>query len=280
MAVVEPRNQRSEADPQLPLNDPLSEPLHDPLSEFAPERTPRRERLRQLEPPPRERLIEFEPDWRGPGESDRLTERAFASAPSVSHAAPPRAPKRRWFSGALMLGVGLVAGFAGGVAVVTEFGDDQIESVRSLMSNRVDADIPRAEVQPPPPPVADRPADDPIVPTAPATTPIVPATNDPQREANVARPEPAPLIAGQRASGGRVETSPVTTVTGLYVQSSPAGADVYLDERLVSTTPFQLSDIAPGRHTIRIDMQGYRPWSAPVSIERRALTKISAVLER
>ena len=272
MAVVEPRNQRYEADPQLPLNDPLSE--------FAPERTPRRERLRQLEPPPRERLIEFEPDWRVPGESDRLTERAFASAPSVSHAVPPRAPKRRWFSGALMLGVGLVAGFAGGVAVVTEFGDDQIESVRSLMSNRVDADIPSTEGQPPPPPVADRPADDPIVPTAPATTPIVPATNDPQREANVARPEPAPLIAGQRASGGRVETSPVTTVTGLYVQSSPAGADVYLDERLASTTPFQLSDIAPGRHTIRIDMQGYRPWSAPVSIERRALTKISAVLER
>ena len=181
-----------------------------------------------------------------------------------------------------MLGVGLVAGFAGGIAVVTEFGDDQIELVRSLISNRADSDIPRPEVQPPPPPVADRPADDPIIPTAPATTPSVPATNDPRRtaEANVARPEPAPLIAGRGAFGERVERIPVTTVTGLYVQSSPAGADVYLDERLVSTTPFQLSAIAPGRHTLRIDMQGYRPWSAPVSIEQGALTKISAVLER
>jgi hypothetical protein len=77
-----------------------------------------------------------------------------------------------------------------------------------------------------------------------------------------------------------VETVPVASVTGLYVQSSPAGADVFLDEKLVSTTPFQLSEIAPGRYTIRIDMQGYRSWSMPVTIEQGVRTKISAVLER
>jgi hypothetical protein len=71
-----------------------------------------------------------------------------------------------------------------------------------------------------------------------------------------------------------------STMTALYVQSSPAGANVYLDDRLVSTTPFQLSDMVPGRYTVRIDMQGYRTWSTPVSVQQGARATISAVLVR
>ena len=278
MGVVDPPNQLPEADPQLPLRDPLSARLHDPLSEFAPEPSARSERLLQLEPLPRERLIEFDPDWRGPGESDRRTEHAIAAAPSVPSG---REPKGRWLLATLMLGVGLVAGLAGGVAVVTKYGGSLNEPARSLTSPRVDSETPRAADQPPPP-VADRPAGAPAAPPASTDSPLAPAANDPQRmaEANVARQEPEPRILAERAPGERVETVPVATVTGLYVQSSPSGANVYLDDQLVSTTPFQLSDIATGRHTIRIDMQGYRSWSMPVTIEQGVLTKISAVLER
>ena len=108
------------------------------------------------------------------------------------------------------------------------------------------------------------------------------ATNDPPRtvEAQSVTPEPEPLATRQRAPVGRPERIPQSTLTGLYVQSSPSGADVYLDEKLVSTTPFQLSDIVPGRYTIRIDREGYRSWSAPVNIQSGARTTISAVLER
>jgi len=250
MAVVDPRN-------QLPVADPHPPPHHDPLREFASEPSP-----------PREHLIEFEPGWRGPEDSKRLTERApplgVVAAPSVSMATSRRS-RGRWFIGAVMLGAGLVVGFASGVALVTQSGGDQNVLVRS---------------QPPPPqPVADRPANDPMA-------PLAPATNDPRRttETHAATPEPEPPIAGRRASGKSAPGKPVEVIpspmTALYVQSRPAGAEVYLDDQLASTTPFQLSEIAPGRYTIRIDMQGYRPWSAPVSIESGARTQISAVLER
>jgi len=276
MAVVDPRNHLPDADPQRPLHGPLSEPLDDPLGEFASEPPPRRERRIEFasEPPPRreplleftweppppsEPLIEFAPEWRGPIASSRT-------------------PKGRWFIGVAMLAVGLLAGFAGGVALVTRYGGEQDASVRSLDLNRVDSETTGAVVQPSPPaPVVDRPATDPIAPA-----PVASATNDPPRtvEAQSVTPEPKPepLATRQRAPAGRPERIPQSTLTGLYVQSRPSGANVYLDDKLISTTPFQLSDIVPGRYTIRIDREGYRSWSAPVNIQRGARTNISAVL--
>ena len=247
MAVVDPRNHLPEADPQLPRHGPLSEPLDDPSGEFA------------SEPPPRrEPLIEFAPEWRGPIASSRT-------------------PKGRWFIGVAMLAVGLLAGFAGGVALVTRYGGEQDASVRSLDLNRVDSETTGAVVQPSPPaPVVDRPATDPIAPA-----PVASPTNDPSRTvaAQSVAPEPEPLATRQRVPAGRPERIPQSTLTGLYVQSRPSGANVYLDDKLISTTPFQLSDIVPGRYTIRIDREGYRSWSAPVNIQRGARTNISAALE-
>lgn len=282
MGVVDPPSHQPEIDPQLPLRGALDEELRDPLSEFAPEPAVRRERLLQFEPPPRERLIEFDPDWRGPGESDRLAEQAFAAARESS---PGRAPKGRWLLATVLLGVGLLAGFAGGVAVVTKYGGNLNQSARSVTPTRVESEIPRQAVPPMPPPVSGQPAAAPATTPASTGTPVTPATtpatNDPERtaETNVPRPEPGPRTMAQRTARERV-AAPVPTMTGLYVQSSPAGAEVYVDEKLVSTTPFQLSDIAPGRHIVRIELEGYRPWSMPVAIEPGARAKISAVLER
>ena len=285
MAVVDPRNQLPE-DPQVPSHDdPLTESWHDPLSEFAPEPPPRRERLLQFAwepPPPNERLIEFEPDWRGPGESNRLTERALPATASSLSFGSPRASNGRWFIGAIMLGVGLVAGFAGGIAVVNQFGGEQNESVRSALAlDRVDSAPPPTAVQTAPSqPLAQQPVDNP-------SAPIPAATNDPTppAEANAAMPAPKPPVTAPRvatvplASREPVETT-ASRVTALYVQSNPAGAEVYLDDKLVSTTPFQLSDIVPGQYTIRIEMQGYRTWSAPVNVEPGARATISAILGR
>jgi uncharacterized membrane protein len=206
-----------------------------------------------------------------------LTERTppiGTSAAQRSLFAPAAASKDRWLIGAVLLGVGLVVGFAGGVAVVTQSGAAQgvsVPSPISALSNRVIAELPRAEVQPPPVrPAPSRLTDEPIVRPrndAPLTTETVGATA-----------EPEPVTTGPRASLTPAEAVPDSPVAALYVQSNPAGAEVYLDDRLVSTTPFQLSDIAPGRHTIRIELEGYRTWSAQVNVEPGARRRISAAL--
>jgi hypothetical protein len=54
---------------------------------------------------------------------------------------------------------------------------------------------------------------------------------------------------------------------------------VYIDGQLISTTPFQLTDIAPGMHTVTVIQPGYREWSASVNIRPGAGTRISASLE-
>ena len=177
-----------------------------------------------------------------------------------------------------MLAVGLVAGFAGGVALVTQYGGDQDPSVRSLDVNRVDSE-----------PLARRfnrrllnqlLIDRPTIQLPPRQWPPRRMTHRGPSKRMPLTPEPKPLATGQRASVGRAEPIPQSTLTGLYVQSSPSGADVYLDDKLVSTTPFQLSDIMPGRTPSGSTGQGYRSWSAPVNIEPGARTNISAVLER
>jgi hypothetical protein len=99
-------------------------------------------------------------------------------------------------------------------------------------------------------------------------------------EADTNAPEPEPLIPRQTPSVAPVEAIQEGSAALLYVQSSPAGAEVYLDGQLVTTTPFQLSEITPGQHTIRIELQGYRTWSSLISVEPGARIRIAAALER
>ena len=64
----------------------------------------------------------------------------------------------------------------------------------------------------------------------------------------------------------------------LFVSSTPAGADVYLDDTLVWVTPLTLPDIPYGGHTITIRLDGFSEYSAPVQVNSRATTTVSAAL--
>jgi hypothetical protein len=204
----------------------------------------------------RDPVDEFASEGPGAAESHRLADRATLNG--VTRAMD------RWVIGVVMLAAGLVAGFAGGAAVVTQFRSAN-PPVLSVAGHRADPERPAGEIQGP----LSEPSDEAIV----RATNGPPSTTEQDAAAVPAR--------GQRKQDARalpVEAVPERSVAVLYVQSRPSGAQVYLDDQLVSTTPFQLSGITPGMHTVRIDLRGYPTWSSLVSVQRGARMRIAASL--
>jgi hypothetical protein len=66
----------------------------------------------------------------------------------------------------------------------------------------------------------------------------------------------------------------------LEVDSRPAGAQVWVDGRLVGTTPLQVSGVGAGSHEVRLELRGYRPWRTSVSVGRGARARVAASLEQ
>jgi PEGA domain-containing protein/protein tyrosine kinase len=65
----------------------------------------------------------------------------------------------------------------------------------------------------------------------------------------------------------------------LQVDSRPTGARVFVDGRLVGTTPLVLPDVTGGPHTVRLEMPGYRPWITTVTLSRGVRSRVGASLE-
>jgi len=86
-----------------------------------------------------------------------------------------------------------------------------------------------------------------------------------------------PLRAPAQPRGGNLLARPTTGT--LHVESRPAGAHVYLDGRLVTTTPFRMSRVPAGAHTVRMELQGYRPWSMTLNLIGGSRVRIGARLD-
>jgi hypothetical protein len=69
-------------------------------------------------------------------------------------------------------------------------------------------------------------------------------------------------------------------VGSLTVDSRPQGASVIVDGRRVGTTPMSLDDVRAGKHVIRIERDGYRIWTAGVSISAVERNRVTASLEK
>jgi hypothetical protein len=70
-----------------------------------------------------------------------------------------------------------------------------------------------------------------------------------------------------------------TLTTQLKVESRPTNARVFVDGRLIGTTPLALEQIEAGEHNIRLELDGYRSWSAVVQIVEGKGTRVGASLE-
>lgn len=109
-------------------------------------------------------------------------------------------------------------------------------------------------------------------------------TRTPAGSADVsAAPQPAnrePAAPPPSAPGAPRE--PVVTLkTGsLIVTSRPMGAHVSFDGRVIGDTPIIVTDVTPGEHRIelRLDGNGYQPWSSSVVVPAGREEKLLAVL--
>jgi serine/threonine-protein kinase len=98
------------------------------------------------------------------------------------------------------------------------------------------------------------------------------------------RPARSMTVTLARASAAAPPQAPVGSAGhftgGLMVESRPAGANVFVDNHMVGTTPVSLKDVTAGSHAIRLEHDGYRRWSASVRIVASEQNRVTASLER
>jgi len=113
----------------------------------------------------------------------------------------------------------------------------------------------------------------------------------------ITRQRPAQLITatlarqGQPAAAARPATQTATRTPApapappvgrgaLTVDSRPVGARVFLDGRLIGTTPLASTPIDAGDHAIRLEHDGYKNWTGAVRINASEQARVTASLER
>lgn len=66
----------------------------------------------------------------------------------------------------------------------------------------------------------------------------------------------------------------------LVVASDPLGAAVFLDRRLVGTTPLRKPRLSAGSHAVWVERAGYERWTAAILVPADKLTEVSVRLRR
>jgi hypothetical protein len=77
----------------------------------------------------------------------------------------------------------------------------------------------------------------------------------------------------------RGAAAPAGEAGAILVESRPGGAQVFLDGKLIGTTPLQMSTVTPGRHDVRIQLDGYQVWSTAVDVRAGQRTRVAASLD-
>ena len=113
---------------------------------------------------------------------------------------------------------------------------------------------------------------------------VVISSSRPSQSVNLAMvPTPAPSPSRSAAAVPAPPAAAPTTAraTGaLAVDSRPTGARVFLDGKPIGTTPLMVPSVAPGEHAIRLELDGYRPWTSSVRMVAAESNRVTASLER
>jgi len=116
--------------------------------------------------------------------------------------------------------------------------------------------------------------------SAPAAAPQPIAAALPPPVAPVAPPKTVePVPAASNATPSRTSRPPESGYRGgLALTSSPAGAQVVLNGKVVGETPVVLNDLPVGSRAIVVRRDGYSPWSASVRVVANQRTTVRATL--
>ena len=68
-------------------------------------------------------------------------------------------------------------------------------------------------------------------------------------------------------------------VGSISVETRPAGAQVWLDRRLVGETPMLIPDVTPGAHVVEFRQMGYRAWATNVRVDPSEQARVAASLD-
>jgi serine/threonine-protein kinase len=90
------------------------------------------------------------------------------------------------------------------------------------------------------------------------------------------------------ASRGTQTTTPAPATPGtlgrfagaVLIESRPTGAKVFLDGKLIGTTPMAMSSVSAGEHAVRLEYDGYRRWTSSVRVVAGEQNRVTASLER
>ena len=96
---------------------------------------------------------------------------------------------------------------------------------------------------------------------------------------NERRPARSLDFALRPASAPADSTAAMNGTGSLQVASRPSGAQVFVDDSLIGTTPLLLSDVAAGSRSLRIELAGYKIWTTSVRVKPSARFRVSARLE-
>jgi serine/threonine protein kinase len=94
------------------------------------------------------------------------------------------------------------------------------------------------------------------------------------------RPTSVPALATEATNTTTSTPSARSGQAGsLQVASRPAGAQVFVDDSLIGTTPLLISDVTAGPKRLRIELSGYKTWTTSIRIEPSARSRVAASLE-
>ena len=142
-------------------------------------------------------------------------------------------------------------------------------------------DAPTQRVQPSAPPEEVQAPASPVVPTAPAEPVALAVPTAPATSSNDRITAPAAPVAPRPT---RQATAPPTLADAnapgaLFAISRPIGAQLFVDDVLVGTTPLLLPRLSAGSHRIRLELPGFQAWSSSVQIEPNQRFRLAAQLE-
>ncbi len=88
------------------------------------------------------------------------------------------------------------------------------------------------------------------------------------------------LSSPENSLTGQAAGKPAASNTAaLNVKSVPSGASVYIDSRPKGTTPLELTDLAPGSHSVKVTKSGYRDFTTRVSLAAGKTRELTATLK-